>query len=223
MSDTTMKVAAIAGPVRQQVVNSLREAITSGRFEPGRRLVERDLCELLGVSRPPVREALRQLDAEGLITTVANKGPVVTRLDPHTVRSLYEVRAALEATAAKAFASNASDAQVERLVAQLGTLRTSYAEGDLSDRMSVKNAFYEILMEGGGNDVLPAMFRTINARINVMRKVSLADPGRLPQSLREIERIVEAIRQRDAEQAFRLSLDHVERAAAVVMAAIAEG
>ena len=74
------RIATVAAPVRSQVVEMLRAAITSGQFAPGQRLIEKDLCDLMGVSRPSVREALRQVESEGLIVTIANRGPTVSQL-----------------------------------------------------------------------------------------------------------------------------------------------
>src|SRR3954471_5166376 len=113
--DNSMRVAPVAAPVRSQVVETLRTAITSGRFAPGQRLVEKDLCDLLGVSRPSVREALRELESEGLINTIPNRGPLVSMLSARDAASIYEVRGVLEALAAKLFAQHASAAQIEAL------------------------------------------------------------------------------------------------------------
>ncbi|MCR4265025.1 GntR family transcriptional regulator [Nitratireductor sp. ZSWI3] len=218
--EQSTKLSFVAAPVRQQVVDALRQAISSGQFAPGQRLVERDLCEMFGVSRPPIREALRQLDAEGFVTTVPNRGPVVTKLDRSMIRSLYEVRAALEATAAFAFAQNATDEQIGLLSKKLDRIRDTYSRGDLAARMQAKNDFYDLLMTGSNNDVLPGMFCTINARINQVRTLSLSSPTRLPESLKEIEAIVAAITKRDAEHAFALSRSHVQEAAKTVMAQV---
>ena len=95
--------------MRHQVAEVLRAAITTGRFAPGQRLVEKDLCELTGVSRASVREALRQLESEGLIQTLPNRGPLVSRLSTQDAASIYQVRGALEALAAQLFANHATD------------------------------------------------------------------------------------------------------------------
>src|ERR1044072_1826069 len=115
MTYLSMRVARVAAPVRQQVAEVLRAAITSGRFAQGQRLVEKDLCELTGVSRASAREALRHLESEGLIETLPNRGPLVSRLSPRDAASIYQVRGALEALAAQLFAVQASDAQIGEL------------------------------------------------------------------------------------------------------------
>jgi DNA-binding GntR family transcriptional regulator len=94
-ADESMKVSNVAAPVRLQVAASFRSAILSGRFQPGDRLIEKDLCDLTGASRTSVREALRQLETEGLVQLVPNKGPIVASIDPKQARSIYQVRAVL--------------------------------------------------------------------------------------------------------------------------------
>ncbi|HWD15746.1 MAG TPA: GntR family transcriptional regulator, partial [Casimicrobiaceae bacterium] len=95
-----MRVGPIAAPVRSQTVGNLRNAILTGRFAPGARLVEAELCRLLGVSRPSVREALRQLEAERLVVITPFKGPAVARIEWPEAEQIYEVRALLEGQAA---------------------------------------------------------------------------------------------------------------------------
>lgn len=210
--DTSERIASVAAPLRQQVVARIRAAIIAGDFKPGQRLVERDLCERFGVSRPPVREALRQLDAEGFIQTVPNRGPIVTELDAGAVRSLYEVRAVLEAQAAKLFAERASDEEMQELLQAAKEIERTYKKGTTDARLEAKNRFYDIVIGGSQNEVLSAMFRTINDRINMLRRMSMSSQERLPQSLAEIRAIVDAIVKRNAAKAFDLSILHVAAA-----------
>lgn len=213
-----MRIAPVAAPVRRQVVETLRAAITSGRFAPGQRLVEKDLCELLGVSRPSVREALRELESEGLINTIPNRGPLVSTLSAREAASLYEVRAVLEGLAAKLFAEKASDAQVAELGASVKRLEAAFATADVEQILVAKKAFYDVLLEGSQNVVIPSLLRTMNARVTQLRRVSLSSPKRLPKSLREIRAVLKAIRARDPEAAFRASLRHIAEASKVAMA-----
>jgi DNA-binding GntR family transcriptional regulator len=109
----TTAVRREAAPLRSQVVDLLRRAIVGAEFAPGERLTERVLCERFAVSRTVVREALRQLESEGLVTTVPQRGPVVAVLSAADAASLYEVRALLEALAGRAFAERATPRQRE--------------------------------------------------------------------------------------------------------------
>jgi DNA-binding GntR family transcriptional regulator len=107
-STRPLRVERNPAPVRTQVIDNLRQAIIDCRFLPGQRLIERELVELTGVSRTSIREALRELTAEGLVTSVPNKGNVVTRVSAKEAAQLYEVRSALEGLAGRIFVRNAS-------------------------------------------------------------------------------------------------------------------
>ena len=214
------RIATIAAPVRSQVVEMLRAAITGGQFAPGQRLIEKDLCDLMGVSRPSVREALRQVESEGLIVTIPNRGPTVSQLSARDVASIYEVRGALEALAAQLFAATAGDEQVDELDAAVTQLDVAYKTGDIEMVVVAKHIFYDVLMEGCGNNILPTLFRTMNARITQLRRVSLSSPKRATVSLREVRAVLRAIKQRDPDAAFKASLHHVKEASKVALASL---
>lgn len=213
MRDASLRVETVAAPVRQKVVEVLRGAITAGRFAPGERLIERTLCELTGVSRPSVREALRQLESEGLIETQPNRGPMVSRLSRRDAVSLYQMRGALEALAARLFAAEASEAQVAQLEGTVRVLQAAFRSRDIEEIVRAKRRFYEVLLEGSGNSMIGPTLSAMYARINQMRRVSLSSPKRGPQSIREIRAVLAAIRRRDPEAAYAASLHHVEQAA----------
>lgn len=220
MGDIFTRVETTAAPVRQQVANMLRSAIIAGRFEPGQRLVEKDLCERLGVSRPSVREALRELEAEGLIRNVPNRGPVVARVSLEEAASIYEVRGMLEGLAARRFAERATPEQVAAFEAAIDMLDAAYRIGDVDGILVAKAQFYRTLFEGSGNTIIPPILRTMHARINFLRHVSLSDPDRLPRSMAEIRAILEAVKRRDADAAFAASMLHVQEAAKTALAAL---
>lgn len=202
--------------LRERVTDTLREAILTGRFAPGERLVERELWQSLGISRTVVREALQHLQAEGLIELVPNRGPVVRTVTADDARALYEVRGALEALGGAGFARHASAAQVASLREALDALRAPGLAQDAEALLAAKNAFYRILLEGCGNPVVGQMLTRLNNRISMLRRVSLAAPGRLPRTIVELEAIVEAIERGDDERAGELCRQHVEQAAEVV-------
>lgn len=218
--DTSMRVATVAAPVRAQVVETLRAAITSERFAPGRRLIEKELCDLMGVSRPSVREALRQLESEGLIVTIPNRGPVVSRLSARDAASIYQVRGALEALAAQLFAARASDTQVNALETTVARLEAAYASADVERMIAAKRDFYDVLLEGSGNSIIPTILRTMNARITQLRRVSLSSSKRTANSLREIRAVLRAIKERDPESAFKASLHHIKEASKAALASL---
>jgi DNA-binding GntR family transcriptional regulator len=215
-----LKVDPLSAPVRQQVVKALREGIVSGALAPGQRLVEKELCGMLGVSRPPIREALRELEAEGLVRNVPYKGAEVTRLDVQEAESIYQVRGALEALATKLFALRATDEERARLRLAFEHVKLAYETGDVEAILVAKADFYEIVMTGSKNQTIPAILRAMNARITLFRRYTLSRRDRLPASIRELRQIVTAIERRDEEAAFRSALKHVDAAAKVALASI---
>src|SRR5664279_4532721 len=131
-----------AAPLRHQVLDFLRQSIISGRLAPGSRLVERELIAMMDVSRTVIREALRQLETEGLVATVANKGPVVRELSAVEARDLYAVREVLVGLAARLFVLNAEKGQIEALRKALDEVVRCYAAADPTTILQAKNSFY---------------------------------------------------------------------------------
>src|SRR5690606_19865131 len=122
MTKLDLQVRRESSSLRQLATDRLRDAVLSGAFQPGTKLVERDLCEMLGVSRTVLREALQHLGAEGLITSVPHKGPVVATISAKEAQDIYAVRTALEALAGEGFALHASEDQIAKLREALNKL-----------------------------------------------------------------------------------------------------
>ena len=213
-----MHIHRVAAPVRRQVVDHLRRAITDLRFPPGHRLVERELCARTGTSRASIREALRQLEAEGLVQSVPNRGTFVAGLTVADAHDIYEVRAALEPLAARTFIERAAQSQVRALREALDELRRS--QGNVTAMLQAKTRFYDTLFEGAGNGQMRAILGGLHARVTGLRNLSLSQPGRPARSLDEIERLVTAIERRDAAAAVRAAEQHVRSAQKVAMAAL---
>ena len=212
MSDDSLRVRS-SPTLRQLVVDRLRDAIETGQIAPGTRLIERDLCERLGVSRTSVREALRELEAAELITTQANRGPIVSIVTAEMARSIYEVRTVLEGLAARMFARHATSAQVTALEDSVERLACVYGDYTAAGFLKAKAEFYRILLEGAGNPVAADMLRAIHTRVSQLRATSLSDPARAQESLAEIRAFVAALVARDEDAAWDLCVRHVQNAA----------
>lgn len=212
------RVRRVAAPLRRQVSEMLQEDIAAGEWGPGDRLIERDLCERYGVSRTVIRESLRRVEADGLITMVPHKGPVVSRLSVAEVQALYEVRAALEGLAGGLFTRRASVEEREALVRAVDEVEVAMADGDIRRLLVSKDRFYDALLDGAGNQIIATTLRTLHARVRWMRSLSLTAPGRGAVTLAELRRIVQAVRDGDAEEARRACEQHVEAAASVALA-----
>lgn len=207
----------VAAPLRSQVIGLMRESICKGEFPPGERLVEKTLCERYAVSRTVVREALRHLEAEGLVDLVAHRGPVVRVLSERDADSLYEVRGALEGLAGQLFAERATAAQREELIRAVAQVRAVVEHGTLPDLLAAKTAFYDALLGGSGNPVIRETLRTVRTQIGMLRGVSLQAKGRLPLMLDELEAIVDAAAvRRDPEAARTACVAHVAAASAAM-------
>lgn len=227
---TSLKVRAILldhGPqerpvsLREYVEASLRQKIASGELTPGTRLIERELCRTFDVSRSLIREALRKLEAEKLVTVAPHKGHITSRIDQKTVLELYSVRRLLEGHAVHLFTQRASEAQIQQLGAVVEELTTLVAGQVAPPRLSeTKNKLYEIILDGCGNTVLQELFVTLLVRIDLYRTLSFGSPGRPQQACREIQLLFEKIAARDAVAAQAAAEGHIENAKSTVLAAL---
>ncbi len=208
----TESLVVEARPTRERVLDKLREAILSGRFQPGQRLIERELVEQLGVSRTPIREALRKLELEGLVTTLPYKGPVVTRPSLKDARELYQVRAALEGQATALLATRATQEDLERLEAHLRAAEEAVRKGNLQVVLAANNAFHDELAHRCGNGLLESLINNLRNRIILLRVESLSLPGRPPRSVAEHREILDRVRAQDPEGARRSMEAHILRA-----------
>lgn len=216
-----LEVQKLAAPLRQQVQDGLRQAIIDGRLKPGARLIERELTEMMGVSRTVIREALRQLESEGLVAIIPNKGPVVRELTLTEAKDLYSIRAVLEGYAARLFVENAGDAELKQLAQALDVVTGAYERGDAQEVLETKNRFYDVLFAGAGSETLSSMLGTLHARIWRWRAIGLTHPqrsdARSRESIEGLRAILVAIRGRDAEAAEKLMREEAQHAAAEIM------
>ena len=198
--------------VQKQAASKLRAAILAGVFQPGERLVEADLCERLGVSRPSVREALRSLEAEKLVVIVPNRGPLVPLITWNEAQEIYQVRALLEGEAAAACAHYATPDVIKRMQGALTEFSKAEKAGDAVERINATFRFYEAMMDGCGNSVIRDILNGLLARITFLRSRSMLASGRAKQSAQEMKAILQAIQDRDATKARKAAMKHVEQA-----------
>lgn len=211
--DAIFRVEKVAAPLRQSVTESIRNAIAVGRFRAGERLPERELCELTGVSRTLVREALRQLESEGLVVVEPNRGPYVARLSRAQAEGVYQVRIELEGLACQLFAEQATAEQREALRDAFEMLKIAVRRSDPQAPLRAKNQFYACLGEGSGNEALDHCLRLLNARVTLLRATSMRAPGRIEHSLAELSELMDALLAGDGPRARELGQHHVRMAA----------
>jgi DNA-binding GntR family transcriptional regulator len=203
--------------VRAMVAQKLREAIMSGTLKPGQRLVERELCEMMGVSRPSIREALRLLEADGLVNTVPHRGPVVSTISLEEAKQLYDARAVLEGFAGRECARLCDPDVVHRIGDALTRLKAAAAKQDLTGCLEAKTDFYGALIGGCRNSFVERMLKPLHDRITLLRITSMSQPKRINKSLREVTAIWRAIQSGDEELAERCCVDHVKAAAVAAL------
>ena len=219
MPDTNLKIER-SSTLRQQATEMLRNAILEDRFRPGEHLVERKLCDLLGVSRTSVREALRHLETEGLIDMVPYKGPVVATISEAEAREIYQVRTALEGFAGRLFAIHASEKLVKKLRLVADKMAQAAKAKEFNLVLATKSEFYEIIFEGTGNDTLADLIQQLNARVWRLRRLSLMTPNRNIEMLPEVEEIVAAAEAGDPERMSSACKYHIEQALVQVLSAL---
>ncbi|MBY5974360.1 GntR family transcriptional regulator [Pseudooceanicola marinus] len=198
--------------VRQETVEKLRLAIFSGVFQPGSRLVESQLCEQLGVSRPSLREALRSLEAERLIEIIPNRGPSVPSLSWEEATAIYDVRELLEVEAAGRCATLIPPEELKRLEKSLHAFEQAADSEDSLARVMTAAEFYSIILGNCGNPILEEVHRGLVARISFFRGRSMSQGGRAQSSLQEMRDIYDAIAAGDEKAARKAAKKHLHKA-----------
>ncbi|MBE9637237.1 MULTISPECIES: GntR family transcriptional regulator [Roseobacteraceae] len=213
-----LQIPRRSATLRSMVEDNLRKAIASGTFKPGQRMIERDLCERIGVGRTSIREALRQLEAEGLVVSYPHKGPVVASFSAEEVRQLYVIRAELEGFCGREFARHGSREDIAKLIRAVDAFDRAAQGDDQEALIETKTHFYDVLAQGAGNIYVTQFLTSLHNRITLLRVSSMRQPGRLPESVREIRLISEAIAAGEPERAEAACKQHIENAARVAIA-----
>ncbi len=202
-------------PLRDVVFETLRDAIITQVLKPGERLMEIQLAEEMGVSRTPVREAIRKLELEGLVVMVPRKGAYVAGVSMKDIHEVYEVRAALEMLAVTLAAERITDEELDALERQV--LRESEAESDhdehaLDNIIYIDSSFHDIIYQAAHNQRLVQFVNILQEQLQRFRAASLSRPGRSKTALDEHKQIVEALAERNGELAAKLAKEHIENA-----------
>ncbi|MEN5061897.1 GntR family transcriptional regulator [Luteimonas sp. TWI1416] len=179
--------------LREKCLERLRDAIITGHFAAGARLVERTLCEQLGVSRSVVREVIRHLQAEGLVDVLANKGPIVAPLDWSTAHQVYEIRLLLEQSAVAACTGALTDDIVARIRGAQQALQTATAAQDMAQILRTSSHLYETIFVAANQGIAWDIVRRLNGRISRLRAMTLRDNRRERSGQSRIDAICDAI------------------------------
>ena len=195
--------------LRGRVFHKLREDILSGKYEENEELKEVAIGEELGVSRTPVREAFRQLELEGLIQIIPNKGAYVTGITEKDVQDIYMIRSLLEGLCAKWATEHITREQLEEMEENVYLAKFHAEKGHLDLLAELDNRFHEILYEACNSKMLEHQLKDFHRYVLRVRKKTLSNANRGPKSNQEHEAILEAIKSGDAELAQQLANRHM--------------
>jgi GntR family transcriptional regulator, trigonelline degradation regulator len=214
-SSSNLAVMREVPTLRELTTAKLREAILSLHFKPDQHLVERELCEKTGVSRTSVREALRQLEAEGLVERRGNRGLFVATITGEEAQQVYEVRAALEPEMARLFVERAEARDLKALEDAFRDLEKAGQRNNVRLYVEAYDRFYDVLLRGSRNDLARRFLRTLRARITFLRTITAqqAEPAYRQQTVQLMQQILEAALARNGEQLARRCRSFVERSA----------
>ena len=194
-----------------QVYDALEGDILSGKYARGDILTENKLCEIMGVSRTPVREALRRLSQENLIKE-SGKGSVVVGISEKDLEDIFTIRLQIEGLAAEKAAQNCSDEEIEQLKNALELQEFYLSKHNAEEIKLMDNRFHEILYQISGSVTFYNILLSLHKKVQKYRKASIQSTSRANESVEEHKLIFDAIASRDAEKAKYFAEKHVENA-----------
>ena len=200
-------------PLRDVVFKTLRQAILKGELEPGERLMEIQLAERLGVSRTPIREAIRKLELEGLVLMIPRKGAEVAKISARSLRDVLEVRRALEELAIELACQRMSEEDIDNLQKAQDDFKAAISEGDAMKIAETDEHYHDVIYEGTQNAKLIQMLNNLREQMYRYRLEYIKDEDKRKILILEHERILKAVRERkvaDAKEAMREHIDNQE-------------
>lgn len=200
-----LRSSSLATAVQQEI----ERAILRGELVPGAKLNEADLAERLGVSRGPVREALRMLENAGLVRQEKNRGAFVRHVALDEAMEIYDLRAMIEESVGRALAGAIAPAQLKSLHALVDSMSRAVKAGDADAYHLLNLEFHDRLVEFSGNRKLTSMYRQLINELSLFRRLNLADAKAMPLSASEHDGIVKAIASGNPERAGRAMREHV--------------
>lgn len=202
----------------QVVAEEVKDAILKGVFQPGDKLVETNLTQSLGVSRTPLREAFRELAAEGYITVIPHKGAFVSRITKEEAHDLYIITSVLEGLATRLATPHLREGKArEEFLALYEDLKAQLERREVDAYWAANRSFHQFIADTSGNDRLQGMIDKLRRQILKTRVITLNYPGRLDESMAEHEEILQAILAGDSREAERLVIDHLEKQSRFVL------
>lgn len=209
-------------PLRDVVFHTLREAILRGDLKPGERLMELQLAEKLGVSRTPIREAIRMLEQEGLAVTMPRRGAEVARMTLKDMEDVLEIREALDELAVRIACARITDEQLQKLSEVKRQFESSTQTGDVKQIAEADVSFHDVIYEATGNPKLVTLLNNLREQVYRYRVEYLKNPKNYPVLIKEHEAILQSLKDREVGRAVSAMQEHVANQAVAVKAVIQE-
>lgn len=197
-------------PLRDVVFNTLRQAILKGELSPGERLMEIQLAEKLGVSRTPIREAIRKLELEGLVLMIPRKGAEVAKISEKNLRDVLEVRRSLEELAIELACQRMSQEDIEALEQAQEAFKTAIAKGEVMAIAQTDEQYHDVIYQGTRNDKLVQMLGNLREQMYRYRLEYIKDEDKRQVLVVEHEHILAALKVRGLEEAKRAAREHID-------------
>lgn len=207
-------------PLREVVCETLRDAVRRGILQPGERLMEIQLAEDLGVSRTPVREAIRKLEMEGYVIMMPRRGTFVADLSIRDINEVFEIRTSLESLASGLAAERIDEDELEKLQRLLVEIGAYIKSGDMESIVRTDTEFHDLLYQASRNTRLVGIISNLREQLTRFRTTSMSFPGRLKATLEEHRKIVEAIAQGDEKAARKAAEHHMEKSEQTLLASM---
>lgn len=207
-------------PLREAVCETLRDAIRKGILEPGERLMEVQLAEELGISRTPVREAIRKLEQEGYVIMMPRRGTYVSDVSVRDVKEIFEIRSALESLATGLAARRIEPEDLEKLQNLLDEIEIYINKNDIEKIVETDIKFHGLIYQVSGNERLVNIINNLKEQTARFRTQSMSYPGRLQETLEEHSEMVEAIANGDVSAARDAAEHHMESAEKTLLKAM---
>ena len=203
--------------LREVILENIRDAIVSGNLKAGCRVSEPELAERYGISRTPIREAFRQLEAEGYLTVIPRRGAVVSEFSPKDVEEFYAIKSIMEGYAARQACERLSAKDLDKLQTINNKLGELARAGDIKHFFKIHSDFHELFIKAADNEKLHELIAGLVTKFQRLRFTSLSLPGRMIISVQEHEKIIEAFRKKDANLAESLVRQNAEYGGRVLM------
>lgn len=199
-----------------ELVPLLRDMIIDGDLKPGEKIPEQHLCAEFGVSRTPLREALKVLAAEGLLVLTPNRGAIVAKITRKEIEELFPIMGMLEALSGELAVRNMTDRDYARLLALHEKMVAHYESGEWAPYIKLNRTIHNTLFTIAGNDALTDLYNSIMVRIHSVRYVAKKSAKRWAEAIDDHNRLMEALEKRDARRVGRILRLHLEHKAAMV-------